>query len=149
MHRRSSLLLALLLATATGAAAAQHLQSNASAITEPLRDVPVGVVSQPLSSGEVTHQVQLDVPPGLAPVTVRTIQPDRVAGNYRIDFDALDRDHDGYISRSEAQANPSLADEFDALDTRHHGRLNREQLAGWLLPPSAATLGPEVNGNRR
>ncbi|UYB54470.1 EF-hand domain-containing protein [Xanthomonas sp. AM6] len=132
MPRRSSLLLALLLAAATGPAAAQNLQSTSSAVTEPLRDVPVGVVSQPLNSGEVTHQVQLDVPQGQAPVTVRTIQPDRVAGNYRIDFDALDSDHDGYLSRSEAQANPALADEFDALDTRRSGRLSREQLAGWL-----------------
>ncbi|WP_369934055.1 EF-hand domain-containing protein [Xanthomonas tesorieronis] len=132
MPRRSSLFLALLLAAATVPAAAQNLRSTSSAVTEPLRDVPVGVVSQPLSSGEVTHQVRLDMPQGQAPVTVRTIQPDRVAGNYRIDFDALDSDHDGYISRSEAQANPALADEFDALDPQRRGRLSREQLAGWL-----------------
>ncbi|MFC3657696.1 EF-hand domain-containing protein [Xanthomonas hyacinthi] len=133
MHCRLSLLATGLLAAAIGAAAAQNLTATSSAITEPLRDVPASVVlAQPLSSGEVTHQVRLEVAHGQAPVTVRTVQPDRVAGNYRIDFDALDSDHDGYLSRSEAQANPALADEFDALDTQRGGRLSREQLAGWL-----------------
>lgn len=132
MQHRLSFLAAALLAAALAPAAAQNLQATSSAVTEPLRDVPALVQAQPLSSGEVTHQVQLEVPQGAAPVTVRTIQPDRVAGNYRIDFDALDSDHDGYISRSEAQANPSLADEFDALDSNRSGRLSRAQLAGWL-----------------
>ncbi|MBB4126922.1 hypothetical protein GGR77_002212 [Xanthomonas translucens] len=132
MHCRSSLA-AVLLAAAAVPAAAQNLTPTSSVVTEPLRDVPASVVlAQPLSSGEVTHQVRLDVPQGQAPVTVRTIQPDTVAGNYHIDFDALDADHDGYISRSEAQANPALADEFDSLDTTRSGRLSRAQLAGWL-----------------
>ncbi|MEB1529217.1 EF-hand domain-containing protein [Xanthomonas sp. WHRI 7945] len=132
MHCRLSLLAAGLLAAAIGPAAAQNLKATSSVVTEPLREVPASVLSQPLSSGEVTHQVRLDVAQGEAPVTVRTIQPDRVVGNYRIDFDALDSDHDGYLSRAEAQANPALADEFDALDPQRRGRLSREQLAGWL-----------------
>ncbi|QNH22527.1 hypothetical protein HEP73_03475 [Xanthomonas sp. GW] len=132
MHCRSSLA-AFLLAAAIVPAAAQNLNPTSSVVTEPLRDVPASIVqAQPLSSGEVTHQVRLDVPRGQAPVTVRTVQPDNVAGNYRIDFDALDSDHDGYISRSEAQANPALADEFDSMDPQRRGRLSREQLAGWL-----------------
>ncbi|SBV40044.1 EF-hand domain-containing protein [Xanthomonas graminis] len=132
MHCLSALA-AVLLAAAIVPAAAQNLNPTSSVVTEPLRDVPASVMlAQPLSSGEVTHQVRLDVPHGQAPVTVRTVQPDKVAGNYRIDFDALDSDHDGSISRSEAQANPALADEFDSLDPQRRGRLSREQLAGWL-----------------
>ncbi|MCC4594886.1 EF-hand domain-containing protein [Xanthomonas campestris pv. phormiicola] len=131
MYRLSSLA-ACVLAAAIGPAAAQNLNPTSSVVTEPLRDVPSIVQAQPLSSGEVTHQVRLEVPHGQAPVTVRTVQPDTVAGNYRIDFDALDSDHDGYISRSEAQASPALADEFDSLDPQRRGRLSREQLAGWL-----------------
>lgn len=65
-------------------------------------------------------------------MTVRSIQPNHVAGDYRIDFAALDRDGDGFISREEAQANPALAAEFDSLDSAHRGKLSREQLAGWL-----------------
>ncbi|SBV36950.1 exported hypothetical protein [uncultured Stenotrophomonas sp.] len=93
---------------------------------------PVAVREQPLASGAVTHQVQLPAEPGQAAVVVRSIQPDNVAGNYRIDFDALDVDGDGFIGRDEAQANPALADEFDSLDTARRGKLAREQLAGWL-----------------
>ncbi|WP_250064609.1 EF-hand domain-containing protein [Stenotrophomonas mori] len=103
-----------------------------TAVTAPLPAPPVNVRAQPLASGAVTRQVQLPAEPGQAAVTVRSIQPDSVLGDYRIDFDALDTDGDGFISRAEAQANPALADEFNALDTARRGKLSREQLAGWL-----------------
>ena len=82
--------------------------------------------------GKVTHSTQILMPTDQAQVTVRSIQPDSVVGNYRIDFEAMDVDGDGFISRAEAQANPALADEFNALDTTRRGKLSREQLAGWL-----------------
>ena len=66
------------------------------------------------------------------PVTVTSEEPDSVRGDYHIDFATLDRDHDGYISRQEAQANPTLAREFDALDSHRSGRLSRAQLEGWM-----------------
>ena len=105
----------------------------AQAVSSPLVQAPVAVREQPLASGAVTHQVQLPAEPGQATVVVRSIQPDNVTGNYRIDFNALDVDGDGFISRDEAQANPALADEFNSLDTARRGKLAREQLAGWLL----------------
>ncbi|MGB3393726.1 MAG: EF-hand domain-containing protein [Stenotrophomonas sp.] len=104
----------------------------AQAVSTPLTQAPVVVRAQPLASGAVTHQVQLPAEPGQAAVVVRSIQPDSVIGNYRIDFDLLDVDGDGFISRDEARANPALADEFDSLDSARHGKLAREQLAGWL-----------------
>ncbi|WP_228114638.1 EF-hand domain-containing protein [Stenotrophomonas sp. MYb238] len=104
-----------------------------AAVTTPLPAAPVNVRNQSLASGAVTHQVRLPADPGQAAVIVRSIQPDSVIGSYRIDFDALDADGDGFISREEAQANPALADEFNALDTARRGKLAREQLAGWLL----------------
>jgi Ca2+-binding EF-hand superfamily protein len=51
----------------------------------------------------------------------------------RREFDALDTDHDGFISRAEAQANPTLANEFNALDVKRRGKLDRADLAGWLI----------------
>jgi len=102
------------------------------AVTAPLVDVPVHVREQPLSTGKVTHATQILMPSDQAQVTVRSIQPDSVIGNYRIDFDAMDVDGDGFISREEAQANPALADEFNALDSGRRGKLSRAQLAGWL-----------------
>lgn len=118
----------------SGLAAAQSYGTlpQDSAASEPLREVPANVRSQPLADGQVTHEVHLATPVGEAPVTVRSIQPGSVVGSYRIDFAALDTDGDGFIGREEAQANPALADEFDSLDTAHRGKLGREQLAGWL-----------------
>ncbi|MCW4454123.1 hypothetical protein OK348_04890 [Flavobacterium sp. MXW15] len=131
---RSTPLALALLAGLSATASAQTAQRPPAATSEPLREVPVQVRSQPLATGAVTHQAQVRVPAGEAPVTVRSIQPDNVIGNYRIDFAALDVDGDGFISREEAQANPALADEFNSLDTARRGKLAREQLAGWLLP---------------
>lgn len=102
------------------------------AVTAPLQEAPVHVREQPLATGNVTHSTHILMPTDQAQVTVRSIQPDSVIGNYRIDFEAMDVDADGFISREEAQANPALADEFNALDTARRGKLSREQLAGWL-----------------
>lgn len=129
---RLSCLFPLLLSALSFSSA--HAQSSAreSALTAPLTSNPVNVRSQALASGEVTHQVQLRTAPEQAQITVRSIQPDNVIGNYRIDFAALDVDGDGFISREEAQLNPALADEFNSLDSARRGKLAREQLAGWL-----------------
>ncbi len=95
---------------------------------------PASVRTQPLSSGAVTHSVTLPATAGEATVTVRSVQPDSVVGQYRFAFESLDANGDGFISREEAQANPALTDEFSALDTLHRGRLDRNRLGGWLLP---------------
>ncbi len=130
---RARLLLPLVAAGLLPAvAAAQSTQRPMPAVSSPLQEVPVSVRAQDLATGRVTHAIVIDTPPGEAQITVRSIQPDSVIGNYRIDFAALDVNGDGFISREEAQANPALADEFNALDTARRGRLSREQLAGWL-----------------
>lgn len=66
------------------------------------------------------------------PVTVTSEEPDSIKGDYHIDFAKLDRNHDGFISRQEAKADPTLEREFDALDTQHSGRLSKAQLEGWM-----------------
>ncbi len=73
------------------------------------------------------------LPAGEAQVTVRSLEPSSVVGQYRIHFAALDVNGDGFISREEAQANPALADEFNALDVKRRGKLDRADLAGWLV----------------
>ncbi|MET0131427.1 MAG: EF-hand domain-containing protein, partial [Stenotrophomonas chelatiphaga] len=85
------------------------------------------------SAGRVTGSVDIVVPLGETPVTVRSLTPSSAAGQYRIHFAEQDVDADGYISRDEAQANPSLADEFISLDVKRRGKLDRDDLAGWLL----------------
>ncbi len=121
-----------MLVAASNGAFAQQAATTTAASSQPLTGVPANVRTQSLAEGEVTHQTQVKVGKGQAPVIVRSIEPSSVAGNYRIDFDALDTDGDGFISRDEAQANPALADEFNSLDTRHVGKLDRADLAGWL-----------------
>ena len=121
----------LLILMAAGPALAQ--QSRPAAESQPLRDDSGVVRAQELSAGRVTGSVDIVVPLGETPVTVRSLTPSSAAGQYRIHFAELDVDGDGYISRDEAQANPSLADEFISLDVKRRGKLDREDLAGWLL----------------
>ncbi|SMR83112.1 MULTISPECIES: hypothetical protein [Stenotrophomonas] len=99
----------------------------------PLRDDSGVVRQQSLSAGRVTGSVDIVVPLGETPVTVRSVAPASVVGQYRIHFAELDVNGDGFISREEAQVNPALADEFNALDVKRRGKLDRADLAGWLV----------------
>jgi len=124
--------IALLTLLAAGPALAQQARP-VPAQSQPLRDDSGVVRAQELSAGRVTGSVDIAVPRGQTPVTVRSLTPSSAAGHYRIHFAELDRDGDGYISRDEAQVNPSLADEFISLDVKRRGKLDRDDLAGWLL----------------
>lgn len=129
MPSRAIVLLFLLVATP--AFAQQPLP--AAAQSQPLRDDAGRVRTQPLSSGRVTGSVDVPVPLGETPITVRSVVPASATGQYRVRFIELDVDGDGFISQDEAQVNPSLADEFKALDVKRRGRLDRTDLAGWLV----------------
>ena len=63
---------------------------------------------------------------------VKSVPPDSVVGEYKIDFAAMDTNGDGRISRAEARSNQTLTDEFRAVDNDHDGRLSKEELAGWM-----------------
>ncbi|MCC4591603.1 hypothetical protein LL974_10685 [Xanthomonas campestris pv. cannae] len=65
-------------------------------------------------------------------INVTSVEPNSIVGDYHIDFAKLDRNHDGYISRAEAKADPTLYAEFDAVDVHHHGRLSKADLEGWM-----------------
>jgi hypothetical protein len=54
--------------------------------------------------------------------TIRDNNPNEV-------LDSLDSDGDGFVSRSEASRNPSVAGKFDVIDSNKDGRLSREELA--------------------
>ena len=48
-------------------------------------------------------------------------------------FTDADTDHDGYVSRDEAQAAaPMMARNFDEIDTDHDGRLSRAEVRAFL-----------------
>jgi Ca2+-binding EF-hand superfamily protein len=55
-----------------------------------------------------------------------------ISSNYHVDFDAMDANHDGNISRAEASGNADLVRDFHVVDGNHNGRLTREEMKGWL-----------------
>lgn len=66
-------------------------------------------------------------------VIIRSFEPATVlSSDYSIDFDALDTDGDGFISRAEAAAHERLAEEFRGVDADGDGLLSREELRGWI-----------------
>ena len=127
-HRTIPLLITLL---AAAPAVAQQLP-HTPAQSQPLGPTGGAISQQPLDAGRVSGSVEIPQPAGEAQVTVRSLEPSSVVGQYRIHFAALDVNGDGFISREEAQANPALADEFNALDVKRRGKLDRADLAGWL-----------------
>ncbi|MGS7838367.1 EF-hand domain-containing protein [Stenotrophomonas maltophilia] len=130
MQGRSIALLAVLLLSTT--AMAQQLP-HTPAQSQPLGPTGGAIRQQPLDAGRVSGSVEIAQPAGEAQVTVRSLEPSSVVGQYRIHFAALDVNGDRFISREEAQANPALADEFNALDVKRRGKLDRADLAGWLV----------------
>ncbi|MGK3727464.1 EF-hand domain-containing protein [Stenotrophomonas sp. P2112] len=130
MRYHSLTLLITLLSVAP--AMAQQLP-HTPAQSQPLGPTGGAIRRQPLDAGRVSGSVEIAQPAGEAQVTVRSLEPSSVVGQYRIHFAALDVNGDGFISREEAQANPALADEFNSLDRRHRGKLDRTDLAGWLV----------------
>ena len=83
-------------------------------------------------AGRQTGVVTLDRDDGQQ-IIIQSYEPRQVASaQYRIDFEALDTDGDGHISRAEARAHPTLDTEFAAIDVNRDGRLSREELAGWV-----------------
>lgn len=89
---------------------------------------PQRATSQAAQTGVVTFDG-----PEQQQIIIRSHEPSPAASDqYRISFEALDTDGDGYISRREAAAHPTLAAEFSGVDTDGDGRLSREELRSWI-----------------
>lgn len=103
----------------------------AAASTTPLATAQTAssASAPPAITGEATAQPSTPVQPQ---VTVVSREPDSVVGEYKIDFAALDKNHDGSLSRAEVKSNPTLTAEFDAVDIDHNGRLSKKELEGWM-----------------
>lgn len=125
--------LALLITVLAAAPAIAQQLPPMPAQSQPLGPTGGAIRQQPLDAGRAISTLPLTRPAGEAQVTVRSLEPSSVVGQYRIHFAALDVNGDGFISREEAQANPALADEFNALDVKRRGKLDRADLAGWLV----------------
>ena len=130
MNRCAALVLAPILALAIVDASAQaHSQAHAPATTEPLAAPLATPSDQPLQ--RQTGMVVLEREGGQR-IIVRSLAPDSLVGGDRLDFNRLDADGDGTVSRSEAAADRELGRHFDGLDLDRNGRLDREELVDWI-----------------
>ncbi|TAK39368.1 MAG: hypothetical protein EPO30_03440 [Lysobacteraceae bacterium] len=57
-----------------------------------------------------------------------------ISPNYRVDFDAMDDNGDGVITRREGSGNPDLMREFHVVDLDDNGRLTRAEMKDWIDP---------------
>ena len=48
----------------------------------------------------------------------------------KVDFEALDSNRDGNLSRAEAGSNAMLAADFNSIDANHDGWVTKRELAG-------------------
>ena len=130
MNRCAALVLAPLLALVIADASAQaHSQAHAPATTEPLAAPLATPSDQPLQ--RQTGMVVLEREGGQR-IIVRSLAPDSLVSGDRLDFNRLDADGDGTVSRSEAAADRELGRHFDGLDLDRNGRLDREELVDWI-----------------
>ena len=99
--------------------------------TAPL-PVPEEPATRPDRSERQTGMVSFDEAGGQQ-VIIRSFEPTTVlSSDYTVDFDALDADGDGFISRREAAAHDTLSQEFNGVDVDGDGQLSREELRGWI-----------------
>ncbi|WP_101927571.1 MULTISPECIES: EF-hand domain-containing protein [Luteimonas] len=119
-----SLSLAMLALAGAGAATAQ-------VSTSPLEQSDAAPVTSP-ASGRQTGLVTFGDADGQE-VIVRSYEPASAQTDaYRLHFEALDADGDGFIDRAEAVSHPTLRSEFGGVDANGDGRLSREELRGWI-----------------
>jgi Ca2+-binding EF-hand superfamily protein len=62
-------------------------------------------------------------------------------------FDRLDRNRDGFISRDEAKDAPELQTRFSELDTNNDGKLSREEYDALNSGASGATSSDRTSGD--
>jgi len=61
-------------------------------------------------------------------------------------FNVLDKNKDGYISRAEAQGNPTLAAKFKDADKNHDGKLSRAEYLAVMTKQDATTAKNKIEG---
>ena len=105
-------------------AAAAQAQAAAGAAQEAVTaPPPPPPMPMPPAGGDMSASSQ---------VSVTSHPGNSISSNYHVDFDAMDNNHDGNISRAEGKDNPDLMREFHVVDANHNGRLTKVEMKGWL-----------------
>ena len=63
-------------------------------------------------------------------------------------FNKLDRNNDGYLSRTEAMKNPYLRKNFKAADKDHDGKLSRAEYLTIMTKKDLATAKNKITGDK-
>lgn len=61
-------------------------------------------------------------------------------------FDAADRNHDGMLTRQEAQAVPFIARHFDAIDLHHRGEVSKQDVHAYVMRTLKRTSTKKASG---
>ena len=69
-------------------------------------------------------------------------------GSPEVVFKRLDRNNDGWLSRSEAMKNSYLRKNFKAADKDHDGKLSRTEYLEAMTKKDMASLKNKVTGNK-
>ena len=63
-------------------------------------------------------------------------------------FNALDKNNDGYLTRSEAAANPDLAKKFKQADKNGDGKLSRTEYLSVMTKKDLHTAKEKISGDK-
>jgi hypothetical protein len=63
-------------------------------------------------------------------------------------FNALDKNNDGYLSRTEAARNPELAKNFKKADKNGDGKLSRTEYLSVMTKKDLRTAQEKITGNK-
>lgn len=91
----------------------------------------VPATSPPSTSASTTGSTALQDPQGNT-VTITSHHPTPPARDHRAQFDVIDGDRDGVVSRREATVDKYLVRAFATLDGDRDGRLAYEEMLRWL-----------------
>lgn len=126
--KQSSLLPAAILALSIAACSRTAPQSATVQSPLPVTAQSTAAPAAPASVDERRAQESGVVGAIAGDSTASPIQPAAGAGTSRPRFKDADSDHDGRLSRTEAQVLPNVASHFDAIDADHDGYVTRPEL---------------------
>ena len=89
----------------------------------------MALVGASAHAADTRTQPSMTTPPAAtAPAhTTPSAKPARAGEDDAIEFDKLDKNHDGVIDKAEAMLEPRLLTGFSKADTNHDGKISKEE----------------------
>ena len=115
-----------------GNAAAADMSSGSTTTTTTTQSDTGTAASAPATAGSMAAGTSAATGTSATGASVTSSPGNSIVGDYHIDFDTMDSNHDGNLSRKEAGSNATLMREFRAVDHDRNGRLSKQELEGWM-----------------